>query len=81
MCAIGRGHDGREVLVLVVVEEPTGPVRYGAQVAGATAVAVLRHALGLPREYGQVVDDAPAYVDSTFSRVDLPLRCPTIMNR
>jgi hypothetical protein len=50
MCAFGRvpGTE-REVLVLVVVEEPRHRAKFGADVAGPAAVAVLREALGRTR--------------------------------
>jgi cell division protein FtsI/penicillin-binding protein 2 len=47
MCVFGRrAEGGREVLVYVVADEPRGSVRYGSQVAGPTAVAILKEALG-----------------------------------
>jgi hypothetical protein len=53
MCAWGRlaseGPDGREVMVLVVVEEARGGKRYGADVAGEAAASILREALGRTR--------------------------------
>jgi hypothetical protein len=76
MCAIGRMHDGRELMVLIVVEDPTGPEKFGSLVAGPTAVAVLRRALGLPRKHGEALaDSAPRSIDLTpasFSTSELP---------
>jgi len=76
MCAIGRMHDGRELMVLIVVEDPTGPEKFGSMVAGPTAVAVLRRALGLPRKHGEALaQSAPRSIDLTpasFSTSELP---------
>jgi cell division protein FtsI/penicillin-binding protein 2 len=47
MCMWGRTHDSeREVLVLVVVEEPRGMEKYGSRVSGPLAAKLLREALG-----------------------------------
>jgi len=47
MCAFGRREgDARELMVLVVADEPRGAVHYGSQVSGATAIAILKEALG-----------------------------------
>ncbi len=53
MCVVGRlpGNE-REVLVLLVVDEPRSRKKFGADVAGAAAVAIMRHAHGLPRVAG-----------------------------
>jgi cell division protein FtsI/penicillin-binding protein 2 len=50
MCVWGRV-DGseREVMVLVVIDEPRGGQKYGSRVAGPTAVRILREALGATR--------------------------------
>jgi hypothetical protein len=47
MCVFGRvpGTE-REILVLVVVDEPRGGKKFGAEVAGPAAIAVLEEALG-----------------------------------
>lgn len=48
MAAFGRRLDGeREVLVLVMVDEPVHKARYGSDTAGPAAVAILREALGV----------------------------------
>ena len=48
MCIFGRHPEtGREIMVLVVADEPRGKEKYGSRVAGPTAVAILREALGL----------------------------------
>lgn len=51
MCVFGRvpGTE-REVLVLVVVDEPRGGKKFGAEVAGPAAIAILEEALGTRRE-------------------------------
>jgi cell division protein FtsI/penicillin-binding protein 2 len=76
MCAIGRLPDGRELLVLIVVDDPTGPEKFGSMVAGPTAIAVLRRALGLPRTHGEALTGgAPRSLDLTtasFSTSELP---------
>ena len=47
MAAFGRRLDGeREVLVLVMVDEPRHKARYGSDTAGPAAIAILREALG-----------------------------------
>jgi len=40
----------REVLVLVVIDEPRGKMKYGSEVAGPAAMEILAEALGLERE-------------------------------
>jgi cell division protein FtsI/penicillin-binding protein 2 len=48
MAAFGRRLDGeREVLVLVMVDEPVHKARYGSDTAGPAAVAILKEALGV----------------------------------
>ncbi len=50
MCVWGaREGDSREVMVLVVVDEPRGEAKYGSRVAGPTALRILREALGVTR--------------------------------
>lgn len=47
MCAWGRLPDSqREVLVLVVVDEPRGTRHYGSEIAGPAAISILKEALG-----------------------------------
>ena len=58
MCAVGRRADdpqGREVMVLVVVDEPRGKAKYGSDVAGPAAANLLAQALGCQREAGSPV--------------------------
>jgi hypothetical protein len=66
MCAIGRREGGgREVLVLVVADEPRGTQKYGSRVAGPTAVRILEEALGRTRNGERVVGDlAPGFAPS-----------------
>jgi len=48
ICAFGRGPGGgRELMVLIVVDEPRGKERFGSRVAGPAAGRVLAEALGL----------------------------------
>jgi len=55
MCAVGRlPGDPRELLVLLVVDEPRSKVKFGSDVAGPAAIAILRRAFGLdPRPADQ----------------------------
>ena len=51
MCVVGRPVEGgREVMVFVVVDEPTGKEKFGSRVAGPAAVAILAEALGRTRD-------------------------------
>jgi cell division protein FtsI/penicillin-binding protein 2 len=59
MCTFGRLPDSpREVLVFVVVDEPRGRAKYGADVAGKAAVAILARALGADARQGVVADES-----------------------
>lgn len=50
MCIVGSlPGDERELLVLVVVDEPRGKQKYGSKVAGPAAAAILAEALGRTR--------------------------------
>jgi hypothetical protein len=50
MCIFGRRPEGgREVMVLVIVDEPRGKRHFGSEVAGPAAITILREALGLTR--------------------------------
>lgn len=73
MWAVGRlpGADARELMVLLVVDDPGAKKKYGSDVAGPAAVRVLRRALGLV--------DAPAAVETAselaplaFNQLDAP---------
>lgn len=63
ICAAGRvvTADGpREVMVLVVADEPRGGEKFGSRVTGGTALAILRQALDLPRTHeAPAGDEAP----------------------
>jgi hypothetical protein len=54
MCVVGRsaeaGADAREIMVLLVVDEPTGKAKFGSDVAGPAAVRILAEALGRTRD-------------------------------
>ena len=59
ICAAGRvmTEDGpREVMVLVVADEPRGREKFGSRVTGGTALAILRQAFGLPRTLALVAE-------------------------
>ena len=60
MCAWGHLPDsGREVMVLVVVDEPRGARHFGSEIAGPAAVSILKEALGVT--HGSVpASEAPA---------------------
>ncbi len=48
ICAVGRLREGgREVMVLVVVDEPRSNRHFGSQVAGPAGIGILKEALGL----------------------------------
>lgn len=50
ICAFGRApHSERELMVLIVVDEPRGKERFGSRVAGPAGARVLAEALGLTR--------------------------------
>ncbi len=56
MCIFGRRKDGgREVMVLVVIDEPRGKFHFGSDVAGPVAIGVLREALGYTSLLEEVV--------------------------
>lgn len=71
MCIFGRlpGSE-REVMVLVVVDEPRGGKKYGSDVAGPAAAGILKEALGYTRDGNRVL---PPPVDG-FAPLDE--RCP-----
>jgi hypothetical protein len=62
MCIWGaREGDAREVMVLVVADEPRGSKgHFGSQVAGPTAVAILEEALGRTHLGDRTVPDLAA---------------------
>ena len=61
VCAFGRlpGTE-RELMVLVVVEEPRGTQKFGSKVAGPAAIRILKEALDLTRRGQELVPDAVA---------------------
>ena len=51
MCVFARSPEsGRELMVLVVVDEPRGREKFGSRVAGPSAYTILAEALGLTRD-------------------------------
>jgi hypothetical protein len=63
MCAFGRlPDDEREVMVLVVVDEPRSKKKFGGDVAGPAAVGILKEALVRLRQPAQaIVEDASRF--------------------
>lgn len=56
MCAAGKATVGgveREIMVLIVADDPMGPERFGSKVTGPTTIAVLRQAFGFERTYSE----------------------------
>ncbi len=57
ICVVGRRRDGgREVMVLVVVDEPRSNKHFGSQIAGPAGVGILKEALGLTRLGEEPID-------------------------
>lgn len=76
ICAFGRlPETEREVMVLVVVDEPQGKNHYGSQIAGPAAKAILHEVLGLTRS-GQTPEEwaqSPVeYTDGHLNQEDHP---------
>jgi len=73
MCAIGRtvesGPDGREIMVLLVVDEPTGKAKFGSDVAGPAAVRILAEALDRTRDGVEIT----AVADDGFALASLAI--------
>jgi len=71
ICVFGsRPWDDRELMVLVVADEPLGEAHFGSQVAGPTASKVLSEALGLTK-----CGDAPSTPGAIgFGTSALPFR-------
>jgi len=75
MWAVGQLADAfgssRELMVLVVVDDPSERAKYGSEVAGPTTIRILRRALGL-------VDDAKpdeplaGVTSAAFNTLDTP---------
>ena len=73
MCVVGRLPGGeREVLVLLVVDEPRSRKKFGADVAGPTAVAIMRRAHGLPPVASVEPEAKSALSASAFNNLDVP---------
>ncbi len=64
ICLVGKvvGEE-RELMTLIVIEEPTGKNKFGSDVAGPTAIAVLKEALGLTQGGAPVASFANLEVD------------------
>lgn len=73
MCVFGRGwDDDRELMVLLVVEEPRGEERFGSAVAGPTAMRILRESLGLTRGGEALRNDlTPGFVATHAEPIEL----------
>lgn len=69
ICAVGKLKEGgREVMVLVVVDEPRSNRHFGSQVAGPAGIGILQEALGLTH-----VGEAPLVVDADgFHAIEEP---------
>jgi cell division protein FtsI/penicillin-binding protein 2 len=81
ICLVGRVQgEGRELMVLIVVEEPREDIRFGSDVAGPAAIAVLKEGLGLTDEgigVTEVVEVTPDYGhDGPKLDQDEPWRLP-----
>ena len=76
ICAFGRlpGTE-RELMVLMVVDEPRGKEKYGSRVAGPAGKRVLFEALGLTqdgRELDQPFETAVEYTEDSLNHEDHP---------
>jgi len=74
MCVVGRlPGSSSELLVFLVVEDPRSSAKFGSDVAGPAAVAILRRAFGLPPKSGaqpeQTTDAVPV---AAFNTRDFP---------
>jgi hypothetical protein len=74
MCAVGRlAGETRELMVLIVVDGPRSKAKFGSEVAGPTAVAILRRASGLePYPDTEPEEDTSAVTPSAFNSRDFP---------
>ena len=73
MCAIGRlTGDERTLLVLLVVDDPGSKEKFGADVAGPAAMAVLRGAFGLDPRPSEETEPRPSPPASAFNDSELP---------
>ncbi|MEE2941601.1 MAG: penicillin-binding transpeptidase domain-containing protein [Planctomycetota bacterium] len=84
MCAVARAVDvngeEREVMVLVVADDPRGRERFGSRVSGPTAIAILRQAFGFSRVHEgespaseSVAADVPPTGEPIFERGSAPV--------
>jgi hypothetical protein len=73
MCAFGHVHESdHEIMVLVVADEPMVG-KYGSLVAGPTAIAILKEALGVTHlGEAQVEALVPGFAPSDFATAHLP---------
>jgi len=71
MCAVGRVGE-RELLVLVVVDEPRSKLKFGSDVAGPTAMRLLRRAHGLCAVHDAEPAPPTPLTASAFNADDLP---------
>jgi hypothetical protein len=74
ICLVGSVvGETRELMTLIVVEEPTGKVKFGSDVAGPTAIAVLKEALGLTHAGVSSQSFANAEVDYGYANEEVLL--------
>ncbi|MCA9003405.1 MAG: hypothetical protein KDB61_15885, partial [Planctomycetes bacterium] len=74
MCAVGRlTDDGPTLMTLVVVEDARSKKKFGGDVAGPSAILLLRRALGLTAETGRDLTlSVPRLPEDAFGQYDLP---------
>ena len=76
MCAFGRLEESeREVLVLVIADDPLVG-KFGGDVAGPSAIAILREALGLTRAGQEPVPDLVEGFAPSSLEAELPASGP-----
>ena len=74
MCAIGQVEPGEpHYLTLIVVDDPRSKAKFGGEVAGKSAVRMLRLAAGLSEEYREVLPPKlPELSDGAFGTYEMP---------
>jgi hypothetical protein len=74
MCAVGRlSADGPTLMTLVVVDDARTKRKFGGDVAGPSAILLLRRALGLSAETGRDLTlSVPQLPEDAFGEYDLP---------
>lgn len=73
ICVLGSiPGEEREVMVLVVVDEPRGRSKFGSDVAGPAALAILKEALGLTRAGELPGEDASLVPEIDYSSEQNP---------